>query len=86
MIGVKTFSAIVLLIAGGLIYANPAYSVTVDALDVSKDWRVEKINLSGLKRFTEGEMRDEILTKERPWYRFWGERPVLRTGNFRTRS
>ena len=82
MIGVKTFSAIVFLIAGGLIYANPAYSVTVDALDVSKDWRVEKINLSGLKRFTEGEMRDEILTKERPWYRFWGERPSFEPATF----
>ncbi|MGZ8433700.1 MAG: outer membrane protein assembly factor BamA [Candidatus Binatia bacterium] len=82
MIGVKTFAAIVFLIAGGLVYANTAYSVTVDTLDVSKDWRVEKINLSGLKRFTEGEMRDEILTKERPWYRFWGERPAFEPVTF----
>jgi outer membrane protein insertion porin family len=56
---------------------SPVYAIPLDALDQSKEWRVEKINLSGQKLFTEDELRTELLTKDRPWYRFWGERPTF---------
>jgi hypothetical protein len=54
---------------------SPGYAIPLDGLDDTREWRVEKINLSGHKLFTEDELRTELLTKERPWYRFWGEHP-----------
>ena len=53
------------------------YAIPLDALDYNREWRVEKINLLGHKLLTEDELRAELLTKERPWYRFWGERPTF---------
>jgi len=55
--------------------ASPVYAISLDALDYSRERRVERINLSGYKLFAEDELRAELLTKERPWYRFWSERP-----------
>ena len=53
------------------------YAITLDALDYNREWRVEKINLLGNKLITGDDLRAELLTKERPWYLFWGERPTF---------
>ena len=52
-------------------------AVPLDALDSDREWRVEKINLLGNKLITGDDLRAELLTKERPWYLFWGERPTF---------
>jgi len=56
----------------GFVHAMP-----LDALDPAREWQVEKINLLGHNLVTEDELRAELLTKERPWYQFWGERPTF---------
>jgi outer membrane protein assembly complex protein YaeT len=53
------------------------YAMPLDALDPNREWQVEKINLLGHKLVTEDELRAELLTKERPWYQFWGARPTF---------
>ena len=52
-------------------------AIPLDALDQAREWRVERIMVSGNKHFSQSELRNEILTKERPWYQFWAERPVF---------
>jgi outer membrane protein insertion porin family len=54
-----------------------ASAILLDALDVSREWRVERIEFSGNKVLTADELSDAIVTKTRPWYRFWEDRPVF---------
>jgi outer membrane protein assembly complex protein YaeT len=62
----------------GWIYsADSAWAIPLAALDVSKEWRVEKIIVTGNSLYSEDELRSEMLTRERPWYRPWVERPVF---------
>ena len=68
---------LIVILSACLGCASSVYSIPLDALDNTREWRVETINLSGHKLFTEDELRTELLTKERPWYRFWGERPAF---------
>lgn len=49
----------------------------MDALDPSRQWKVERIEFSGNKTFSTDELGTVIVTKERPWYRFWDERPAF---------
>lgn len=61
-----------------------AAAIVIDALDLSRQWRVERIEFSGNEKFSDGTLRAAIVTKERPWFRFWEERPVLDPTAFRT--
>lgn len=63
------------ILAAWVGWVSAVYAIPLDALDTGKDWRVDKLHLSGRGIFTEDELRAELLTKDRPWYRFWGERP-----------
>ena len=66
----------VALAAVGL-FADGAAAVLLDALDPARQWKVERIEFSGNNTVSTGELSDVILTKARPWYRFWEERPVI---------
>jgi len=72
---VNSQSLVTLILAVWVGCASPVYAIPLDALDDTQEWHVEKVSLSGHKLFSEDELRAELLTKERPWYRFWGERP-----------
>ena len=73
----KQASTILFLLATYFGYASSVFSISLDALNETREWRVEKINLSGSKLFTEDALRAELLTKERPWYQFWGQHPAF---------
>ncbi len=59
------------------ILTDSASAILLDALDVSREWRVDRIEFSGNKVLTADELSDAIVTKARPWYRFWEDRPVF---------
>ena len=59
------------------ILTDSASAILLDALDVSREWRVDRIEFSGNKVLTADELSDVLVTKARPWYRFWEDRPVL---------
>jgi outer membrane protein insertion porin family len=61
-----------------------AAAVLVDALDPTRQWKVARIEFSGNEKFSDGQLRDVMVTKERPWYRFWGERPAFDAVTFTT--
>ena len=72
----------VLCLAACLWRPPTAVAIPLEALDDTKEWRVEKINLSGDKLFPEDELLAELLTKARPWYRPWDDRPEFDSVTF----
>lgn len=60
------------------------FAVLVDALDPARQWRVERIEFSGSEKFSKAQLSEVMVTKDRPWYRFWEERPVFDAVTFRT--
>ena len=45
---------------------------------------MEGIEFSGNEKFSQDELRAAIVTQQRPWYRFWEDRPVLDPVTFGT--
>ena len=56
---------------------HAVYAVPLAELDDTKEWRVENFVITGNKAISEEELRNEMLTKVRPWYQFWSARPVF---------
>jgi outer membrane protein assembly factor BamA len=59
------------------VLTDSASAILLDALDTSREWRVDRIEFSGNKILTDDELSEAIATKTRPWYRFWEDRPVF---------
>jgi outer membrane protein insertion porin family len=59
------------LVAGWVFFARPALGIQLEELDAARQWRVEKIEISGNTKFSDSEILRELLTKVRPWYLFW---------------
>jgi outer membrane protein assembly complex protein YaeT len=53
-------------------------------LDAEQEWRVQAIQISGNSVFSGSELKEALLTKERPWYTPWKERPVFDPTTFET--
>jgi outer membrane protein assembly factor BamA len=68
---------LVVTLAGVVLFADSAAAVLLDALDPAHQWKVERIEFSGNNTVSTGELSNVILTKARPWYRFWEERPII---------
>jgi outer membrane protein assembly factor BamA len=61
-----------------------AAAIGVEELDPTREWRVEKIEISGNQRFPDSQLIAEMVTQARPWYRFWEERPLFDPVTFAT--
>ncbi len=61
-----------------------ASGVLLDALDPAHQWRVQRIEFFGNEQFDRDELSAAIVTKERPWYRLWEERPAFDPVTFET--
>ena len=61
-----------------------ATAIQVEELDPTREWRVEKIEISGNQRVSGGQLIAEMVTQARPWYQFWGERPLFDPVTFAT--
>ena len=73
-----------LLLAGVTTLPRIASAVLIDSLDPSRQWRVARIEFSGNQKFSDDELTAAIVTTERPWYRFWGDRPAFDPITFTT--
>ena len=62
---------VVCLVAGWVLFARPVLGIQVEELDPARQWRVEKIEISGNTKFSDSEILKELLTQVRPWYLFW---------------
>jgi outer membrane protein insertion porin family len=60
-----------------LLVAENTFAVQVKDLDPGVSWRLKGIQFVGHKKFSASELSDVLLTQPRPWYQFWGERPLF---------
>jgi outer membrane protein assembly complex protein YaeT len=58
-----------------MLFPERASAVLIDALDTTREWKVEAIEFSGNKTFSVDELSEAISTKARAWYRIWEDRP-----------
>jgi outer membrane protein assembly complex protein YaeT len=67
-----------------LFLAHPVLSIPLDQLDSSRQWKLERTEFFGNQVFSSDELKEAMVTKERPWYRFWQERPTFDPVTFET--
>jgi outer membrane protein assembly complex protein YaeT len=80
----KSTASLFSALAMWLLLACRASAIQVEALDQTREWRVETIEISGNGRFSDSQLMAEMITQARPWYQFWGERPIFDTVTFKT--
>jgi outer membrane protein insertion porin family len=80
----KSTASLFSALAMWLLLACCASAIQVEALDQTREWRVETIEISGNGRFSDSQLMAEMITQARPWYQFWGERPIFDTVTFKT--
>ena len=68
---------LVAALAGLSVITDSASAILLDALDPARQWKVERIEFSGNEKLSDDELSDAIVTKARPWYRVWEERPAF---------
>ncbi|HEX9453928.1 MAG TPA: outer membrane protein assembly factor BamA [Candidatus Binatia bacterium] len=71
----RLYTILIALLATSSAFPYKASAVLLDALDPARQWRVQGIEFSGNKKFSSDDLSAAIVTKERPWYRFWEDRP-----------
>ena len=73
-----------MVLAGISIFSQSVLAAVVADLDPAKQWKTAGIEFSGNEKFSAGELRDVIVTKERPWFRFWEGLPEFDSVTFET--
>ena len=66
----------------GVALAGSASALRLEELDPGRTYRVVDIVIEGSGAFSEGALKKEILTKERPWYTPWRSHPELPPNTF----
>jgi outer membrane protein assembly complex protein YaeT len=74
---------LLMIVLQWLLLPGPSHAIQLDNLDSTRAWRVRDIEFSGNQRLSEGDLESAVLTRPRPWYRFWEERPVFDPITFR---
>ena len=60
-----------------MLFPQRGFAVLIDALDTTRQWKVQRIEFVGNKAFSADELSDAMTTKARPWYRIWEDRPAF---------
>ena len=79
----KIIDFLLLLVVGFLIVAPRSYGVQLEGLDLERAWRVHNVEITGNARLSGDLIESALLTRRRPWYRFWEERPLFDAVTFR---
>ncbi|MGH7769642.1 MAG: outer membrane protein assembly factor BamA [Candidatus Binatia bacterium] len=66
------FAALLLLILPAV---ELAFGLPVESLDTSREWMVKNLTISGNKQVSDEDLEEVILTRTRPWYTPWRDRP-----------
>jgi outer membrane protein assembly complex protein YaeT len=60
------------------------FALQVDDLDPDQEWRLKELSIDGNTQFSTGELQAQIVTKPRPWYVPWRQRPSFDPVTFTT--
>ena len=73
------------LVMGCLVLeSNAVFALSLERLDLEREWRVESVGLSGNKKFDTKSLLAELQTIARPWYMPWKKRPLFDPVTFET--
>jgi outer membrane protein insertion porin family len=81
---VKRLGLVVMVLAGISIFSQSVLAAVVADLDPAKQWKTARIEFSGNEKFSADELREAMITKERPWFRFWEDLPPFDPVPFET--
>ena len=73
-----------MLLSGLSLLSQSVWGATIADLDVSRQWKTRRIEFSGNEKFSSSELTDAIVTKARPWFRFWEDLPEFDPVTFET--
>ena len=73
-----------MMVGGLLLSYQGSHAALIADLDSARQWQTAKIEFSGNQKFSESELLDVIITKEKPWYRFWENLPPFDPVTFET--
>jgi outer membrane protein assembly complex protein YaeT len=68
----------------GWFFVGSAGAITLDGLDSGRAWKLKGIDFAGNQKISTGDLLDVMTTRERPWYRFWSDRPAFDPVTFGT--
>ncbi|HLN82662.1 MAG TPA: outer membrane protein assembly factor BamA, partial [Candidatus Binatia bacterium] len=66
---------VIALLLGFMLFPERAFAVLTDALDTTREWKVQGIEFFGNQAFSADELSEAMSTKARAWYRVWEDRP-----------
>jgi outer membrane protein insertion porin family len=73
-----------MLLAGFFCFPLGLWAATIADLDPARQWKTKQIEFSGNEKFSADELRDAMVTKTRPWFRFWEDPPEFDPVTFET--
>ena len=73
-----------MLLSGLSLLSQSVWGATIADLDASRQWKTRRIEFSGNEKFSSSELTDAIVTKARPWFRFWEDLPEFDPVTFET--
>lgn len=73
-----------MVLAALSIFPQSVLAAALADLDRTRQWKVTRIEFSGNEKFSGDELRDAMVTKQRPWFRFWDDLPEFDPVTFET--
>jgi len=68
----------------GWFFAGSAGAIPLEGLDSGRAWKLKGLDFFGNRNISADDLEDVMTTRERPWYRFWSERPAFDPVTFGT--
>jgi outer membrane protein assembly complex protein YaeT len=79
----KTVPCVLFLAVATAVWSSTAaLALTLEDLTTEKPWQVAEVVITGNQVFSQEELRAVLLTRQRPWYFPWKERPVFDPSTF----
>jgi outer membrane protein assembly complex protein YaeT len=73
-----------MVLAALSIFPQSVLAAAIADLDPARQWKVARIEFFGNEKFSGDELRDAMVTKQRPWFRFWDDLPEFDPVTFET--
>ena len=73
-----------MLLAALSLFPPSVLAAVIADLDPARQWKTAGIEFSGNEKLSADELRDAMVTKTRPWFRFWEDLPPFDPVTFET--
>jgi outer membrane protein assembly complex protein YaeT len=74
---------LIFFVIGWLLLGSRSHAIQLEDLDPGRTWRIRAVQIEGNRRLDDDVLESALLTRPRPWYKFWEEYPVFDPVTFR---